>query len=135
MTDKLKQHSSQFFLTINSNSTDRKYKPLLLNAFEEYYANFEHFLVSNDPELVQEIKSPVVACEIGPKKHLVHLHAFITVRHKTRCQISLPRTHPFFKKMTGRNCYINVKFIPDNAVNVENYVMKSFREVKAETDE
>lgn len=128
MASKLKQHSSQFLLTVNSNSTDVKYKSKLLNAFEEYYANFENFLTSTDPDLVDEIRAPTVACEIGPTYHRVHLHAFIPVRHRTRCQINLIKTRPFFNKMVGTNCYINVKYIPDQAVNVENYIMKSFRE-------
>jgi hypothetical protein len=75
---KLKLHSSNFFITLNSNSTDLEYKSLLIEAFEEYYANIEVFLTATDPELVDSVDAPTALCEVGPKKKRVHLHAYIS---------------------------------------------------------
>ncbi len=132
MPPKIKQHASNFFCTINSNSTDSRYKQLVKDAWEECVDNIEAYLVVTDPSLVHEILQPMAGVEAGPQKKLIHLHGFVQVRHKTKCQINLPKTRKFFNQALGVSAYFNVKHIPDSSINIQNYIQKSLLQLDAD---
>jgi len=117
-------HSSQFLITLNSNSTDEKWAPILTDALEQWYNNIESYLVAADPELVDSIDEPTAACEKGPITGMWHCHMFIKISHRTWVQIDLEKTRNFFKDMCDRNVYCNVKHVKDYGVSISNYLKK-----------
>jgi hypothetical protein len=126
-----KKHSSQFFLTLNSNSADEKWGPKIQEALESWYNNIEEYLVAADPDKVDEITSPTAAVESGDKFHRCHAHLYFEIKHRTWVQINSEKTRAFFKNFLDRNAYFNVRHVPSYQSAIENYLAKQMGKNKA----
>jgi hypothetical protein len=118
------QHSSQFLITLNSNSKDAKWAPKLTEALEAWFSDIESYLMADSPDKVDVISDPTAACEVGSIKGFWHCHLFFRVEHRTKVQINLPKSSAFFKKQLDRNVYFNVRWIRDNQISITNYLKK-----------
>jgi len=126
-----KDRSSILFMTINSNSQDLVTETQMRKAAEEYFEHIEEFFCflnrdvsRNNPGFIDEIDVESTV-ETGKKEKRVHLHSLIRVKHRTKLQVDLRKTHAFFcERLQLKNIYLNVKFIPDNNMSLLKYMRK-----------
>ena len=104
---KKKLESSNFYITINSQSTDLKQQELLKSAFQTFYDNLEEFLLfrreGSGPQDVERVVCREVSVEVGSKFKRVHLHALVSIVHRTNLQLNLKKMKSFFESVLGRD--------------------------------
>ena len=125
------KEKSSLFLTVNTNSTDDKFKDILKKTANEFIKNIGLFLVFRGKYNIPKIFD--IHCEYALEKSskgFNHTHILVNVIHsikvpKDKILINLPRARQFFNKRTNRNCYVNCKFAKDNAYWLKQYLNKN----------
>ncbi len=126
---KKKIHSSTFHITVQSNQTSKDYNSQLQDAFVGFYKSLDKFLkIGNDTYQAGLAQIHETACEaaieVGGKQHRVHIHALLKITHSTCVQLNVASMNKYFLERVGTKCYIHVRFIRDQSVNIRNYIRK-----------
>ena len=127
-----KQHQSRLLLTINSLSTDGKYKKLLKDGFTEMYDKIEDYVKymvkTGSVKDIMDVDCET-AIEVGTKLHRVHLHSIITISHKTMLQLDLKKITKHFEEKLGLALvYVNARYVKDPLFSLRNYLKKTIEE-------
>ncbi len=137
---------SNFFLTINSNRSNRTMSPA---AFTEFYNFFESMiknLMDNDIHdfiilkpsteddgklkgvpLHERVKGSIqFAIEIGPERGLLHSHAVLVTQHRgVNLKLDYDGLHSYLEKKLDGIYHLYVKLFRDNFVSLQDYISKT----------
>ena len=124
-----KQHTT-LLLTVNTNSTDQKYKQILRETALKFMKNIGTFLTFRgkfDKPKISNIKTEY--CIETSTKGLIHTHILCTITHtpkvkKDKVLFNLNYVRKYFDKLTNRHCYVNCRFSGDSAWNLSMYLKK-----------
>ena len=120
---------SRFFVTVNSNSTDIKYKSLLRKTFESLINQLEDYLIfrktGHDKSKIDEITVDAASIEIGDEKKMVHLHALVHIVHHSNIQLDNKKIKDKFNKDLGISVHLDNQYVETNDVErIINYIRK-----------
>lgn len=129
---KSKEVCSRFFITINTNKTDKAFADKLLKAYHLWYEYMDNpkaqllKFLSGTPEY-EKIKSISVdlVTEVGSIQGRYHIHSIIDIIHETKLQIKLDKLRTFINAATGTNCHVDIKYVRDSKITLQDYIRKN----------
>lgn len=124
------EHVSTFFITINTNQTEESLLPRLKDVYSRIYSNLLEFIKwkgrnGEEPDKIDKIDGEA-HCEIGPKYGFVHLHAMVSVRHRTMIQLDAQKIGRCVRdhlELGGVHCH--VQFVKDPSMSILAYMRKN----------
>lgn len=122
MSNKL--HSSKFFITLNTNTTDIEYKDKLKNAYNQWYKNLLQYLTKKSDEVTIKSINCKAVLEIRENKHMIHMHSILTIIHTGKIHINIEKSRAYFCNELLRNVSFNVKAVSDTDFNIMQYMQK-----------
>lgn len=132
MPAKAKEHLSTFFILVNSQIDDQKYKKRLKDAYTEFYSNINDFLVNKSKTVGIKSISSKATVERGNKRFAYHLHALLRIEHSGKIHLNLEKMRDFFTdrvKNGESKVFLNVKFVNDPTFVISRYFKKEKEEV------
>jgi hypothetical protein len=122
-----KQHLSTFFILVNSQIDDEKYKKRLKDAYTEFYKNVNDYLVNKSKTVGIKSISSQATVERGNKRFAYHLHALLRIEHTGKIHLNLEKMRGFFTlsvKNGESKVFLNVKFVNDPTFVISRYFKK-----------
>lgn len=140
-------NTSVFVVTVNSNQTDVKYGPLLVDAYSAFYDNLEKQFAFNGKqscfllcrkhgqELTDALKTisfvdGTVKVDEPGKNHTQHIHARLEIHHKSMFWLNRGLMEKFFSQWCQTPCHIDIQVdtasnkLNHTKQNIENYIDK-----------
>lgn len=130
--EKETEKTSNFILTINPNSLDKKAKKLLIYSTRKILEHIDKFLIPKDDanelsiqDNIKDVKINFVV-EKAPGNKTYHTHSLIQiVQKKGMFHLNLPLIRETLKSRFGYVPYVNARGFKSNDVDVINYLMKN----------
>ena len=119
-----KLHSSKFFITLNTNSSDISYKDKLKQAYNKWYKDLLHYLTKKTDEVTIKSINCKAVLEVGEEKHRIHMHSVLTIIHTGKIHINIEKSRAYFSNELLRNVSFNVKAVGDTDFNIMRYMQK-----------
>ena len=129
-----RKNRSLFFVTINTNKVESETlnRIHLKEAYENFYKDlgprFIKFL-PNSPGTTYEEKLQYIehissqsSISIGPKFHRLHIHALISITHRSRIHLDRDEIKDFFNTQLEVSVYPNIKAVDDKSFHFEEYL-------------
>jgi hypothetical protein len=131
-------HISRWFVTINSNRTEKEMVRRLKLSYEGFYNNLKRFIkymkVNEGEEKVISITDdPVIG--IGKMYHRIHVHSLITIKHRTKLQLDYDKIRLFLNRAMGMDVFFNAIAIRDSDIGIRKYLEKNYLEFTNESFE
>ena len=64
------------------------------------------------------------ATETGSLQHRLHMHALVSVTHKTKVKLDIPKIRSLFNKVLDTNIHLDVKVSGGGVRSIEDYITK-----------
>lgn len=124
-------HVSRWFITINTNRSEKEMIKRLKTVYEAFWDNIKRFIIfiEEGPLLSME-DDPVIG--IGKTFNRVHIHSLITIRHEAKIHLDYDKIREFFGRLLGLTIHFDARPIRDTEVGIRKYLMKNYREVEDE---
>lgn len=139
-TPKNKIKYSNFFITLNTNlrykkgdEQRRQARRDFVNGFKTVLSNIGDYVeFLNDGSWDDVEKADVkIRPEIGTKKGLIHGHALVRLRHRTKLRIPYAKLRQAFEDegavVKGGKYHMKVIVANDNMANIEDYINKTVK--------
>lgn len=139
-TKKPKTKYSNFYITLNTNLRLKKSdgdrvaaKRRFLSGFKQVLSDIgDHIEFIGNGSWDDVDKADVkIRPEIGPKKKLIHGHALVRIKHRTKLRIPYAKLRKAFEDAgavpKGGGYHMKVIVANDNMAHIEDYINKNYR--------
>lgn len=126
-------NTSNFILTVNTNSSDENSKNKLNDCMESILNNFDKFLTPKNEAYGIKLQNNITktaaqySIEKAPKAGAWHAHALIEIHQKKGIyHVNLNLLREALESQFGYTPYVNVKWYKDSSEAIKRYISKTF---------